>query len=105
MTDAPYATRANRTRVIWMIENNPPPKPACFDTMRQWQEYLLYVDASGEPVVQRRDHGRMPVRVVSVEFRRIDYCADCDIGSARQQRMQVEGRCIIPHTKSPPDNP
>lgn len=97
----PYAVR--RTRVIWMIVNAPPPKPLCFETDGQWQEYLMYLHESGERITRIVDRGAArgngtggSPRVVTREFDRIDYCADCDVGGKHQRRMQVEGRCIMP---------
>ena len=94
----PYAVKA--TKVIWMIQTAPPPKPACFDSMAQWMEYLMYLHASGETITRRQDLGKYKgPRVVTVIFDRIDFCEDCEIGAKRQLRMQDEGRCILPATQ------
>lgn len=93
----PYAVKPSK--VIWMIQQTPPPKPLCFDTMSSWQEYLMYLHASGETITRRQDLGKNAkhgVRVVTTVFDRIDHCQDCDIGGTRQRRMSVEGRCILP---------
>ena len=101
----PYAVKI--TKVIWMIEKAPPPMPLCFDSMSQWQEYLMYLHASGETITRRQDLGKYKgPRVVTTVFDRIDHCEDCLIGEKRQLRMQDEGRCIIPKdcptTERPP---
>ena len=104
----PYAVK--RTKVIWMIENAPPPTPPCFDSQPQWQTYLMYLHASGEAITRRQDLGKHGsnlgrVRVVTTVFDRIDFCADCDIGGTRQKRMQREARCVIPATPPQPHPP
>lgn len=96
-TNLPYAVKPSK--VIWMIQQTPPPKPACFDTMASWQEYLMYLHASGERITRRQDLGKNAtgrVRVVTTVFDRIDHCQDCLIGGERQKRMAREGRCILP---------
>lgn len=93
----PYAVKPSK--VIWMIQQTPPPKPLCFDTMGSWQEYLMYLHASGETITRRQDLGknsRDRARVVTTVFDRIDFCGDCEIGGQRQRRMSAEGRCILP---------
>ncbi len=94
MPDAPPIAR---TKIYWMVQNSPPPKPLCFDTLRDWQEYLLYVHASGTPITRRQDLGKWAGRrTVTTVFARVDYCADCDIGGKVQQAKQRAGRCILP---------
>ena len=93
----PYAVKS--TKVIWMIQNDPPPTPLCFDSRSQWVEYLMYLEASGEPITRRQDlgkHSKTRIRVVTTVFDRIPYCDDCAVGGQRQQRMAREGRCILP---------
>lgn len=91
----PYAVKVSK--VIWMIQKAPPPMPLCFDSMAQWQEYLVYLHASGETITRRQDLGKHKgPRVVTTVFDRIDHCEDCLIGEKRQLRMQDEGRCILP---------
>lgn len=95
----PYAVKS--TKVIWMIQNDPPPKPLCFDTMKDWQDLLMYMEASGERITRRQDigkHSKSKVRVVTTVFDRVDFCMDCAIGGQRQQRMAQEGRCILPNS-------
>lgn len=102
IANLPYAVKS--TKVIWMIQTAPPPKPLCFDSMNQWVDYLMYLEASGEKITRRQDLGnsRLPgpqraiTRVVTTVFDRIDFCADCSVGGQRQQRMAREGRCILP---------
>lgn len=99
VVDKPLPYAVKQTKVIWMIQNAPPPKPLCFDTMASWQEYLMYLHASGERITRRQDLGKNAtgrVRVVTTVFDRIPFCDDCDIGGQRQQRMAHEGRCILP---------
>jgi hypothetical protein len=91
----PYAVKGSK--VIWMVKNDPPPRPLCFDTMAQWQTYLMYLAASGERITRRQDLGKHSGRrTVTTVFDRIDYCADCDVGGLRQRRMASERRCILP---------
>lgn len=102
--ELPYAVKS--TKVIWMIQNAPPPKPLCFDTLNDWQVYLMYLEASGEKITRRQDlgkHSATRVRTVTTIFDRIDYCADCHIGGERQQRMQATGRCILPSSVAQAD--
>ena len=92
----PYAVKS--TKVIWMIQSDPPPTPLCFDSRSEWQTYLMYLDASGERITRRQDlgkHSKSRVRIVTTVFDRIDFCADCSVGGDRQQRMVREGRCIL----------
>ena len=98
----PYAVKGNK--VIWLIQNHPPPKPLCFDDLAQWQSYLMYLDASGEKITRRQDTGKWTTlegskvrvqRTVVTVFDRIDFCADCHVGGPRQQRMVAEARCIL----------
>lgn len=95
----PYAVKPSK--IIWLIQNQPPPKPLCFDSMPQWQEYLMYLHADGTQITRRQDLGKNSkdrVRVVTdvIDPKRIDFCQDCDIGGDRQKRMQREKRCILP---------
>lgn len=100
----PYAVK--QSKVIWMIQNAPPPKPACFDDDAQWREYLMYLAASGEPITRRQDLGKHAGRrTVTTVFDRIPFCDDCAIGGGRQLRMQDEGRCVIPKPKTPEQKP
>ena len=107
--ERPLPFDVKQSRTIWMIQTAPPPKPMCFDTLEQWQEYLMYLHASGESITRRQDigkYGNKP-RVITVVFDHIPYCDDCEIGSPRQLRMRSEGRCIVPEIcpPSPPTNP
>lgn len=96
----PYAVKM--TKVIWMIQTAPPPKPACFDDDAQWREYLMYLAASGAPITRRQDLGKHAgQRTVTTVFDRIPFCDDCEIGGARQQRMVAEKRCILPAKEAP----
>lgn len=104
----PYAVKS--TKVVWMIQHSPPPKPLCFDSMAQWQAYLMYLDASGEKITRRQDTGKWTtqdgakirtVRTVVTVFDRIPFCDDCLIGGQRQKRMALEGRCILPAEVKP----
>lgn len=91
----PYAVKPSK--VIWMIQTAPPPKPMCFDDTKQWQEYLMGLHAEGTPITRRQDLGKHSGRrTVTTVFDRVDYCADCAIGGERQRRMQDEKRCLIP---------
>lgn len=101
-TSLPYAVKS--TRVIWMIQHAPPPVPACFDGPSQWQDYLMYLEASGERITRRQDTGKWTTvdgakvrtsRTVVTVFDRIDFCADCDIGGRHQLEMAATGRCIL----------
>ena len=96
----PYAIKS--TKVIWMIQQAPPPAPACFDGLAQWQEYLMYLATSGETITRRQDLGKhRGQRTVTTVFDRIDFCQDCAIGGQRQLRMVADGRCILPPMKAP----
>lgn len=101
----PYAVPQGAHRVIWLIKNTPPPTPLCFDSKEQWQEQLLLMHASGETITRRQDTAKWTTvdgkkvrtqRTVTMVFDRIDYCADCDIGSQTQIRKRQAGRCIMP---------
>lgn len=95
VAELPYAVKS--TKVIWMIQNDPPPTPLCFDSRGQWQDYLMYLEASGERITRRQDlgkHAKSRLRVVTTVFDRIDICMDCLQGGERQKRMEREGRCM-----------
>ncbi len=97
VAELPYAVKS--TKVIWMIQNDPPPTPLCFDSRGQWQDYLMYLEASGERITRRQDlgkHAKSRLRVVTTVFDRIPFCSDCSIGGERQLRMVAEKRCILP---------
>ena len=93
----PYAVKPSK--VIWLIQNQAPPKPLCFDSAAQWQEYLMYLHAEGPQITRRQDtgtHSGHRVVVDVIDPKRIDFCDSCDIGGDRQRRMVKEGRCILP---------
>lgn len=100
LAELPYAVKA--TKVIFMVRDAPPPKPACFESMEKWQEYLMYLEASGVRITRRQDlgkHSTTRIRTVTTVFDRIDFCQDCHIGGTHQLQMQREGRCLIPQAK------
>ncbi len=97
----PYAVKPST--VIWMIQTAPPPKPLCFDSQKQWQEYLMYLHADGTPITRRQDTGKWKTvngqkvrvaRTVTRVFDRIDFCDGCT--AERREQMQDEKRCIVP---------
>ncbi|MDP3139810.1 MAG: hypothetical protein Q8N17_26170 [Burkholderiaceae bacterium] len=91
----PYAVKPSK--VIWMIQTAPPPKPLCFDDAKQWGEYLMYLHAEGAQITRRQDTGKHSGhRVVMDVFdvKRIDFCGDCT--EARRGTMQGQQRCIVP---------
>jgi hypothetical protein len=93
----PYAVKPSK--VIWLIQNQAPPAPLCFDSQAQWSEYLMYLHAEGQQITRRQDTGKHSGHRVVVDVidpKRIDYCESCDIGGDRQRRMVKEGRCILP---------
>lgn len=93
----PYAVKPSK--VIWMIQTAPPPKPLCFDSTAQWQEWLMYAHAEGQQITRRQDTGRHSGRRVVVDVfdtKRLDYCADCT--ASHMRKMQGEKRCIVPAT-------
>lgn len=107
----PYAVKP--TKVVWMIQHAPPPTPRCFDSHGQWQEYLMYLHASGETITRRQDTGKWTtvegtkvrtVRTVVTVFDRIDYCIDCEIGGEYQRQMTQQRRCIVPE-RAPASGP
>lgn len=99
----PYAVKPSK--VIWMIQTAPPPKPLCFDTGKQWTEYLMLLHAEGQQITRRQDTGKWKTvdgqkvrttRTITTVFdeKRIDFCADCT--PERRRKMQGEKRCIVP---------
>ena len=91
----PYAVKPSK--VVWMIQTAPPPKPLCFDSGAQWQEYLMLLHAEGQQITRRQDTGKHSGRRVVVDVfdaKRIDYCSDCT--PAHMRKMQSEKRCIVP---------
>jgi hypothetical protein len=94
-TTLPYAVKPSK--VIWMIQTAPPPKPLCFDDSKQWQEYLMLLHAEGQQITRRQDTGKHSKNRVVVDVfdtKRIDFCQDCSAGHMR--KMQGENRCIVP---------
>lgn len=92
-------------KVIWLIENRPPPTPLCFDSTAEWQSYLTSLADSGEPITRKSDTGKWTTRngvrirlkrTVALVWERIDYCQDCAIGSHDQMAKRQAGRCILP---------
>ncbi len=95
-----------KTRVIWMIEHEPPAKPPCFDAMDGWKQYLLCLHETGRTLTRRSDTGKYAgKRTVRMVFDRIDYCGDCDIGSHTQRQKQQAGRCVMPASMLDPIRP
>ena len=93
----PYAVKPSK--VIWMIQTAPPPKPLCFDSAKQWQEYLMLLHAEGQQITRRQDTGKHSGRRVVTDVfdqKRIDFCQDCT--ADRMRKMQGEKRCIVPAT-------
>jgi hypothetical protein len=94
-TTLPYAVKPSK--VIWMIQTAPPPKPLCYDTMGSWQEYLMLLHAEGQQITRRQDTGKHSGRRVVVDVfdtKRIDFCDSCT--AEYRSRMQGEKRCIVP---------
>lgn len=87
----PY--RAGKT--IWMVQNAAPPRPACFDSDRIWQDWLILLHFSGEPLTRRQDITVRGVRRVTRVFVDVDYCQDCT--AKRAAKMLAEGRCTNPN--------
>ncbi len=90
---------------MWLIQHQPPPKPQCFDTLAEWQSYLVTQVVSGEKITRRQDTAKWTTvdgrkirtqRTVVPVFARIDFCADCDIGSPAQMSKRQAGRCLLP---------
>jgi len=97
----PYSVKPSR--IIWMIQTAPPPKPLCFDSDRQWAEYLMLLHAEGQQITRRQDTGKwktvggQKVRtarttITVLDEKRIDFCQDCTV--QRRHQMQDEKRCI-----------
>lgn len=93
------------SKVIWLIQNDPPPTPMCFDSRQQWQSYLMGLHESGEKITRVQDLGKWTTvngvkvrthRFLTTVWERVDYCADCLIGGERQLKMQKAGRCVSP---------
>jgi len=88
----PHGIKPSRT--VWMILSDPPPRPACSESDKTWQEWLLYLHQSGEKLVRYRESGRhTPRRKKTLVFKQINHCLDCEHGGAFQQQMESEGRC------------
>lgn len=101
-----------RFLVVSLIANDPPAKPACFDTQAEWEEWLVAAHAAGERIVRRVDVGRTRAdrragrpgarsthfEVLPVEH--IDICSDCT--SLRRARMLRDDRCTPPPVAVPP---
>ena len=49
----PYAVKPSK--VIWMIQTAPPPKPLCYDSMEAWKEYLMLLHAEGQQITRRQN--------------------------------------------------
>lgn len=97
----PYDVKPSK--VIWMIQNHPPPKPLCYDTMERWQEDLMHMHTEGKSIVRRQDTGKWTTvdgrkvrisRTVTMVFDRIDFCDGCP--AEWRRKMQGEKRCIVP---------
>jgi hypothetical protein len=105
---SPGPVMQRRGKIVWLIQNDPPPTPLCFDDRRQWQDYLHSLHESGEKITRVQDTGYWTViggvkvrqqRFLATVWERVDYCSDCHIGGTRQLRMQATGRCILPKTE------
>lgn len=103
MTDS--KPKAKPTKVMWLIQHQPPPKPLCFDTLTEWQSYLITQVASGEKITRRQDTAKWATvdgkkvrthRTVVPVFDKIDHCGDCAIGSPAQLAKRQAGRCVLP---------
>lgn len=96
MTTPPAApVDPHRTSLQRLLDEAPPRRPRCFDTDRDWHEFLLVASDSGERVVRRQDTGKwsgqrkvIPVFVAHVQTLP---CADCS-PDFRERMVQV-GRC------------
>lgn len=90
MTAAPLP-RANRTHRL--VQDNPPPTPACFSTRQSWQEWLQQAIDAGEPLTRLQDTGKYAgKRLLILVFEpRIDFCQDCT--REHRYRMRRLGRC------------
>lgn len=91
----PYAVKP--TKVVWMIQTAPPPKPLCYDSTEAWQEYLMLLHAEGQQITRRQDTGKHAGRRVVMDvfdLKRIDFCQDCT--AAYRAKMQGQRRCIVP---------
>lgn len=82
-------------KIVWMVQNAAPPKPACFDTERIWRDWLILLHFSGEKITRRQDVTVDDQRVVTRVFAAIDYCQDCT--PKRAAKMLAEGRCTNPN--------
>ena len=101
-----------RFLVVQLIAENPPERPACFDTQQDWGSWLVSAHEAGERVVRRVDVGRTRAdrragrpgnrqtyfEVLPLE--QIDICRDCT--SLRRGQMTRDGRCTPPAVSSPP---
>lgn len=93
------------SKVIWMIQTAPPPKPLCYDTMERWKDDLMHMHAEGKQLTRRQDTGKWQTvngrkvrvkRTVTMVFDRIDFCDGCP--AEWRRKMQGEKRCIVPAT-------
>jgi hypothetical protein len=86
----------NRLSIVRLLVEQAPPTPPCFNSDRDYHEYLLLSQRSGVPVVRREDRGKhsgnRTVRTV-FSIQPFQHCLDCAIGSPFQKRMVREGRC------------
>lgn len=85
-----------RLSIVRLLVEQAPPTPPCFNSDRDYHEYLLLSQRSGIPVVRREDRGKhsgnRTVRTV-FSIKPFQHCLDCAIGGAFQRRMVSESRC------------
>lgn len=96
------------SKVIWMIQNHPPPKPLCYDTLQRWKDDLMHMHTEGIQLTRRQDTGKWKTvdgrkvrikRVITTVFDRIDFCEGCP--ADWRKKMQGEKRCIVPAEATP----
>lgn len=84
-----------RMHVISMIESDAPPRPACFDSDRQWRDWLIQAHRSGLQVTRRVDRGKSrghrQTRHELLPTEQIPYCSGCTDSYRRE--MERQGRC------------
>lgn len=105
MTEATPPKAKKQTSVMWLIAHEPPPKPLCFDSVPEWQSFLVSTVESGEKITRRSDTAKWATvdgkkirtqRMVVPVFDRVDYCSSCAIGSQAQLAKRQAGRCVLP---------
>lgn len=81
-----------RSKIVSLILESPPPMPACWRSVSEWQDWLMLTHTAGEPITKRVFIQSRGVRTIKTIFADIDYCVDCP--AMHQAQMQAANRCF-----------